>query len=455
MKKIGKVLVVDDNQDVLIALNSQLSSHCSQVKVAMTPERAIDLCRKIQPDVVLMDMNFSRDAVSGEEGFVLLKELLRIDSTLPVVMMTAYSDEAKAVRAIKAGAVDFLPKPWKGEQLLGMLVSATRLRNAQNEVSQLKTLVKALGGAETVPIPEIVGESEVMRELLEQAELVGQTDANVLILGENGTGKDVLARYLYHVSSRRGRPFVNIDLGSLPESLFEGEMFGHERGAFTGAVEAKAGRLEAAAGGTLFLDEIGNLKPAMQAKLLTCIEKRQFSRLGSTRVNAIDVRFICATNTDLYRAVEEGKFRRDLLYRINTIELTVPPLRERTSDIPLLARHFALKFAQKYNKELNGFSAECVKHLKEYGWPGNVRELQNAVERAVILARKPMLRSVDFPLGTSCGQSDTTEVLDLETVERLTIERALARCDGNVTRAAKLLGVSRFSLYRKMDKMDL
>ena len=191
----------------------------------------------------------------------------------------------------------------------------------------------------------------------------------------------------------------------------------------------------------------------MQAKLLTCIEKRQFSRLGSTRVNAIDVRFICATNTDLYRAVEEGKFRRDLLYRINTIELTVPPLRERTSDIPLLARHFALKFAQKYNKELNGFSAEW--EFMSYSWPGNVRELQNAVERAVILARKPMLRSVDFPLGTSCGQSDTTEVLDLETVERLTIERALARCDGNVTRAAKLLGVSRFSLYRKMDKMDL
>lgn len=446
---------MDDNQDVLIALNSQLSSHCSQVKVAMTPERAIDLCRKIQPDVVLMDMNFSRDAVSGEEGFVLLKELLRIDNTLPVVMMTAYSDEAKAVRAIKSGAVDFLPKPWKAEQLLGMLVSATRLRRAESQVSQLKTQVKALVGADAVPMPEIVGESESMRQMLELAEQVGQTDANVLILGENGTGKDVLARYLYHASSRRGRPFVSIDLGSLPESLFEGELFGHERGAFTGAVEAKAGRLEAAAGGTLFLDEIGNLKPEMQAKLLTCIEKRQFSRLGSTRVNSIDVRFVCATNTDIHRAVEEGRFRQDLLYRINTIELCIPPLRERISDIPLLARHFAMKFARKYGKDVDGLSAECVKHLKEYGWPGNVRELQHAVERAVILARNPVLKSGDFPLGTHQRQKDINEVLDLETVERQTIIRAMERSGNNVSRAANLLGVSRFVLYRKLEKLGL
>ena len=317
MEKFGKILVVDDNADVLFTINNQLAPRCEWVRLAYTPERALMLCKKYKPDVVLMDMNFTHDAVSGEEGFQLLRDMLKIDKDLAVIMMTAYSDTPKVVRAIKAGATDFLPKPWERSQLMTMLSSAMQLKGLGCEESTSRAQSTGISHAGT----EIIGESESMQQLLTLAREVAKTDANILILGENGTGKDVLARYIYRHSLRNGKPFVGIDLGAVPETLFEGELFGYERGAFTGALSAKAGRMESANGGTLFLDEIGNLRTEIQAKLLTCIEKRQCSRLGSTKVVPIDVRLICATNIDIHRAVAEGTFRQDLLYRINTIHL--------------------------------------------------------------------------------------------------------------------------------------
>ena len=450
MAKFGRILVVDDNRDILFTLNKQLALYSEVIKVALTPEKAVELCQKFKPDIVLMDMNFSRDAVSGEEGFALLKKLLRIDDKLAIIMMTAYSDTPKVVRAIKAGATDFLPKPWESHQLMAMVSSAMRIRRSQTEPLPPKE-----GKAD--PSPDIIGESTAMQELLALARQVAHTDANILILGENGTGKDVLARYIYSHSNRNTNPFVSIDLGSLPDALFEGELFGYEKGAFTGATTQKAGRLETANDGTLFLDEIGNLKTEMQAKLLTCIEKREFTRLGSNKSTPINVRFICATNMDIHKAVDEGLFRQDLLYRINTIELHIPPLRERITDIPLLANHFASLYANKYSKVIHGFSAELLKRMREYPWPGNVRELQHMVERAVILAKKPTLGVDDFPLDSRYNKkaADTVETLDLDTIEKHTIERALSKCDGNVSRAARLLGITRFVLYRKMERLGL
>lgn len=453
MEKFGKILVVDDNADVLFTINNQLAPRCEWVRVAYTPERALMLCKKYKPDVVLMDMNFTRDAVSGEEGFQLLRDMLKIDKDLAIIMMTAYSDTPKVVRAIKAGATDFLPKPWERSQLMTMLSSAMRLKGLGCEESTARAQSTGTSHAGT----EIIGESESMQQLLTLAREVAKTDANILILGENGTGKDVLARYIYRHSLRNGKPFVGIDLGAVPETLFEGELFGYERGAFTGALSAKAGRMESANGGTLFLDEIGNLRTEIQAKLLTCIEKRQCSRLGSNKVVPIDVRLICATNIDIHRAVAEGTFRQDLLYRINTIELRVPPLRERITDIPLLAKHFTNIYARKYSKNITGLSAELLKRLKEYSWPGNVRELQHLIERGVILCKKSVIGINDLPADSfnrppSANPEDT---LDLETVERISIERALARCEGNVSRASKLLGITRFMLYRKMEKYGL
>ena len=358
MEKLGKILIVDDNEDVLFALNLLLEPYAEKIKVITGPERLEYFMTTFQPDIVLLDMNFSRDVVSGQEGFDCLKQILSIDPQAVVIFMTAYSDTDKAVRAIKAGATDFIPKPWEKEKLLATLSSGMKLRCSRREVNLLKEQVEALsdGNADE----HIIGESDAMRAVFDTVEKLRDTDANILILGENGTGKDVIARLLYRHSPRSGKPFVTIDLGSIPEQLFESELFGYEKGAFTDARKAKAGRMEVATGGTLFLDEIGNLSLPMQAKLLTAIEKRQISRLGSTQSTPVDVRLICATNADIRRMVEEERFRQDLLYRINTIELHIPPLRERGNDILLLADHFLQRYARKYRKGMRGLSREAA-----------------------------------------------------------------------------------------------
>ena len=399
VNKLGKILIVDDNEDVLFALNLLLEPYTEKIKVATTPDRIEHFMTTFQPDLILLDMNFSRDAISGQEGFESLKQILKIDPQAIVIFMTAYADTDKAVRAIKAGATDFIPKPWEKEKLLATLTSGMRLRHSQREVNILK----------------------------EQVELLS---------GQNS--------------------FVTIDLGSIPEQLFESELFGFEKGAFTDAKKSKAGRMEVATNGTLFLDEIGNLSLPMQSKLLTAIEKRQINRLGSTQTVPIDVRLICATNADIRQLVDEGNFRQDLLYRINTIEIHIPPLRERGNDIILLAEYFLQRYARKYKKDMRGLTREAKNKLLKYAWPGNVRELQHTIERAVILGDGSLLKPENFLFHASPKQRKEEEmILNLEQLERQTIEKAMKLSEGNISRAAEYLGITRFALYRKLEKLGL
>lgn len=455
VNKLGKILIVDDNEDVLFALNLLLEPYTEKIKVATTPDRIEYFITTFHPDLILLDMNFSRDAISGQEGFESLKQILQIDPQAIVIFMTAYTDTDKAVRAIKAGATDFIPKPWEKDKLLATLTSGMRLRQSQQEVSILKEQVEVLSGQNTSE-NDIIGESSVMQEVFTTINKLSNTDANILILGENGTGKDVIARLIYRCSPRYGKPFVTIDLGSIPEQLFESELFGFEKGAFTDAKKSKAGRMEVATNGTLFLDEIGNLSLPMQSKLLTAIEKRQISRLGSTQTVPIDVRLICATNADIRQMVEDGNFRQDLLYRINTIEIHIPPLRERGNDIILLADHFLDRYTRKYKKEIHGLTREAKNKLLKYAWPGNVRELQHTIERAVILGDGSMLKPENFLFHTTSKQKKEEEViLNLEQLERQAIEKALRISNGNISRAAEYLGITRFALYRKLEKLGL
>ena len=451
MEKQGKILIIDDNEDVLFALNLLLTPHVEKVKVTTQPSRIEHFMKTFNPDVILLDMNFKQDAISGKEGFDCLDEIMKIDDQAVVIFMTAYADTDKAVKAIKAGATDFISKPWEKEKILATLSTAIKLRKSRLEVDQLKNQVTALNASDDMPL--IIGESECMKTMLQTIYRVADSDANIMILGENGTGKDLVARLLRYYSPRREKPFITIDLGSIPESLFEGELFGFEKGAFTDAHQSKAGRMEVAAGGTLFLDEIGNLSLPMQSKLLTAIEKRQISRLGSTKVIPIDVRLISATNANVSQLVADGKFRQDLLYRMNTIEIQIPPLRERGEDIILLAEHFIQVFARKYKKEIRGLSREAKQKLMRYNWPGNVRELQHAMERSVIMSTGSLLKPADFILRSHTEKSAAEdEVFNLKDLERDAIDRAMKRCNGNIVKASELLGITRFTLYRKLEK---
>jgi len=453
--KQGKILIIDDNEDVLFALNLLLEPYVEQIRVTTQPERIEHFMESYVPDVILLDMNFRRDAISGQEGFFWLEKIKKTDPDAVVLFITAYADTEKAVRAIKAGATDFIPKPWEKEKLLATLSAALKLRESRTEVRSLKRQVAALESSEDDGF-EIIGESNAMQEIFTTIEKLRDTDANILILGENGTGKDLVARALYHHSPRNGQVFVGIDLGSIPEQLFESELFGYEKGAFTDARRDKPGRMEVATGGTLFLDEIGNLSLPMQAKLLTAIEKQQITRLGATRPITIDVRLISATNINIHEMVGKGTFRQDLLYRINTIELHIPPLRERGNDIQLLADYFLARYARKYKKDIKGLSRDARSKLQNYNWPGNVRELQHAIERAVILSDGMMLKPENFMLQpTASNKIAEQEELNLSILEKEAIERALRRAEGNVTRAAELLGITRFALYRKLDKLGL
>ena len=452
----SKILIVDDNEDVLFALNLLLKPRVEAVRVATKPERLEHFMKTFDPDVILLDMNFTRDAVSGQEGMDCLEQILRLDSDAVVVFMTAYSDTDKAVRAIKAGATDFIAKPWENDKMLMTLKSAVELRRSRREVKSLKEKVELLVQSTKEEVPDLIGESVAMRKLKDMLERIAQTDANVLILGENGTGKDVVARILKLLSPRRDDPFVAIDLGSVPEQLFESELFGYEKGAFTGANVSKPGRMEVASGGTLFLDEIGNLSLTMQAKLLTALESKNITRVGGTKSKKIDVRLISATNARLGQMVAEGTFRQDLLYRVNTVEVHIPPLRERGEDVLLLADFFLAKFAKKYGKQIRGIGREAKMMLMKYDWPGNVRELQHAVERAVIMADSSVLKPCNFmlqPVEQPVQEFDTDGLtMNLEELERDAIERAMRRADGNISRAAELLGITRYTLYRKLNK---
>jgi len=456
-KKEGKVLAIDDNEDILFALKLLLKNHVEKVTTETSPDKIPQLMKEDTFDVILLDMNFTKDAISGQEGFDWLQKILALDPDAVVVFITAYGDAEKAVKAIKAGATDFVLKPWQNEKLLATISSAIKLRRSKREAGDLKERQKEISEIQDRPFHEFIGESPEMKEVFKTINKVAKTDANVLILGENGTGKELVARALHRNSNRQDEVFISVDLGSIHENLFESELFGHVRGAFTDAKKDKAGRFEVASGGTLFLDEIGNLTLPLQAKLLTAIERKEVTRLGSNQTKNIDVRLICATNNDIHTMVANEEFRQDLLYRVNTVEVHLPPLRERTDDIPLLADHFLKQYSRKYKKPIKKISAEALKKLNQHPWPGNVRELQHAIERAVIMCDSTTLEEDDFILSSAGKKKEEIELesYDLETIEKNVIRKVLKQNQGNVTKAASQLGLTRTSLYRRMEKYDL
>jgi len=455
----GKILIVDDNEDLLKAAKMHLKRHFRQVDIEKNPEAIPDLLNNEDYDIILLDMNFTKDVSSGSEGYYWLEKILQIDPSAVVVLITAYGDVQMAVKAIKAGATDFVLKPWENEKLLATLFSAMRLRETLDKVQTLTLKNQEINQAQNEKYSEIIGQSQNIQHIFQTIDRVAHTDANVLILGENGTGKEMIARAIHRNSSRKNESFVSVDLGSITETLFETELFGHKKGSFTDAKEDRPGRFEVAHNGTLFLDEIGNLSMPLQAKLLSVLQSRKVSRVGSNKETPVNIRLICATNMPLYDMVKENKFRQDLLYRINTIEVEIPSLRDRPGDIPLLANYFLKSYADKYQKSVSKISEAALTRMSKHPWPGNIRELQHAIERAVILSNTSVLQPEDFNLNSSNGketdQQLNLEQYNLEEVEKLLIRKVLKKYNGNITQAAAELGLTRSSLYRRLEKYGL
>lgn len=449
MPNTGTILIIDDDWDVLRAAQLLLKRHFAKVDGERNPQQIPYLLNNNQYDVILLDMNFTRDRSSGKEGFQWLDRILDIHPKAVVILFTAYGDVEMAVRAIKAGATDFVLKPWENEKLLATV------RSAMEEAIPEPEKNGNIPEDRKEPALSIIGESNPMQHLLDTAEKIAGTDANVLILGENGTGKDLLARYIHQLSPRSGQPFVATDMGAIPETLFESELFGHVKGAFTDARSDRKGRFEEADKGTIFLDEISNLSPAAQAKLLNVLQSRTVVPVGSNKPRSLDVRLICASNRDLEQMVDAGDFRQDLLYRINTIEMQLPPLRERREDIVPLARHFMEQYREKYKREACRLSDPLVSQLTKYPWPGNVRELQHAIERAVILSQTDVLQPEHVFKKSNTFSKDGDTGFNLEETERELIRKALREFNGSITEAARKLGLSRAALYRRIEKYGI
>ena len=444
---------MDDNKAVLNALEMLLAGVFREVITLRTPNQIEAILESGRVDVVLLDMNFSAGINTGNEGLYWLSRIKEYAAEIPVVLFTAYADIDLAVRAVKEGATDFVVKPWDNAKLVATLLAAYRLHESRREVKQLKAKEEVLKGQLSPERTVVWGESDVMRRVRQLIEKVAVTDANVLITGENGTGKEIVAREIHALSGRRGEVMISVDMGAITETLFESELFGHVKGAFTDAREDRVGKFEAANKGTLFLDEIGNLSYALQSKLLATLQSRKVIRVGSNKPIDVNIRLICATNSDLSRMVKEGTFREDLLYRINTIHVEVPPLRERGNDILLLAEAFLRDYGRKYRKPDLSFSGETRQRLLGYSWPGNVRELQHTVEKAVIMCDRQVLTPEDFLF-----KSEPSEMAPLETLEdmeREMIRKALERHEGNLSAVASRLGITRQTLYNKMKKFNL
>jgi two-component system response regulator HydG len=451
----GSILLLDDDPDVLYTARMVLKQQYGEVHTERDPAKLTELLRTRHYDVILLDMNFSPGVTSGKEGLHWLRQIRQLDPAAQVVMCTAYGDIQLAVAAMKEGAIDFLVKPWEKEKLLATVRAVFQLSQSAKEVSSLRSRQKVLHQALEEPYAEMISVSAAMRVVEATIAKVAPTEANVLILGENGTGKELVARALHRLSDRAGEVFIKVDLGAISESLFESELFGHVKGAFTDAREDRPGRFEIASGGTLFLDEIGNLSLPLQAKLLTALQSRQVTRLGSNKPLPLDIRLISATNQPLHQMVAAGTFRQDLLYRLNTVEISLPPLREREEDIPLLARHYLGGYGRKYQKGEVQLSREALRSLQKYAWPGNIRELQHALERAVILADKPLLQPADFALSPTPAKARSRDTLNLEALEKVAIQQAIQKHGGNLSKAAEELGFGRSTLYRKLTKYDL
>ena len=452
----ARILVVDDNEDILHAARLLLKRHFTTVQTLNDPGQLAALARRHVFDVLLLDMNFTPGADDGSEGLARLAEVLAIDPQAVVVMVTAHSDVELAVEAMKKGAADFVTKPWENERLLATLMAALNLRHSRQETAELRQRNQGLAAATIHQESGMIGTAPAMHKVFEAIRRTAPTGANVLILGENGTGKELVAREIHRLSGRASEVFLRVDMGSLSPQLFESELFGHRRGAFTDAKQDRTGFFRAATGGTLFLDEIGNVPLHLQSKLLTALERREVVPVGAEKPEPIDVRLICATNLAQDKLADESLFRQDLLYRINTVEVRLPPLRERSEDIALLLAHYATHYSQKYNLPGKRLSTALTDRLSNWSWPGNVRALRHAVERAVILSEGDVLGLADFPfVETEMPQEPAVNVSRLDTVERAAIVRALEKHRNNVSRAADALGLTRASLYRRMEKYGL
>jgi DNA-binding NtrC family response regulator len=449
---LARVLIADDQPDVIDALRLLLKGEGFQIEAVASPAGILRALESHDFDCLLMDLNYTRDTTSGREGLDLLSNIRGIDSTLPVVVMTAWGSVKIAVDAMRLGASDFIQKPWENERLLTVIRTQTELARALRKGQRLEAENLFLRDQKR---PRIIAESAAMQPVLQLIDRIGPSEANVLITGEHGTGKGLVAQALYGISPRSTRPLVTVNAGGLSEGVFESELFGHVKGAFTDAKSDRVGRFELADAGTLFLDEIANVTLNLQAKLLRVIETGEFERVGSSRTRKVNVRIISATNADLTQEVSGGRFRQDLLFRLNTIEIRLPPLRERKEDIPLLANHFLRQHAEKYGAALSGFDEKATQSLLSHPWPGNIRELDHAVERAVLLARSDLVKAGDLGLQQVRESSPRLEDMSLEDVECFLIQKALARYDGNVSKAARALGLSRSALYRRLQRYGL
>lgn len=457
--KQGKILIVDDDDDILLTARIVLKKQFAKVQTANDPHRIADLLERDSYDVVLLDMNFTTGFTSGKEGLRWLKKIHKISPTTRVVLMTAYGEIDLAVKAMKDGATDFVVKPWDNERLNSAVQNAFETTHGAGSITA-EPGSPAFSTTKPIGFSGIIGDAPIMQKVFTAIDKVANTDANILILGENGTGKELVARALHSRSPRAKQAFVHVDLGAVPETLFEAELFGHVKGAFTDAREGREGRFEAANQGTLFLDEIGNLSLQMQAKLLTALQARRITRVGSNQPIDIDIRLICATNMPLYEMVKDNRFRQDLIYRINTVELQLPALRERKGDIPLLAKHFLKIYSDKYQRQGIKLLDEAMDKLQKYKWPGNIRELQHTLERAVIMAERGEIRATDLSISIEQPpEMDSTTSLNqdfnLEEVEKVAIQHAIKKHNGNLSKAARELGLGRTTLYRKMNKYGL
>jgi DNA-binding NtrC family response regulator len=445
----ARVLVADDQEDILAALDLLLRPQGYRIDKVRSPALVREALSDTSYDALLIDLNYTRDTTSGQEGLDLLSQIVALDSTVPVIVMTAWANVELAVEAMRRGARDFIQKPWENERLLSILRTQIELHRALQQAARLEAenrLLRAEGR------PEFIATAPTMQPVLETIARVGPSDANVLITGEHGTGKEVVAQTLHALSARAPRSLVAVNTGAIPDGVFESELFGHVKGAFTDARMDRIGRFELADGGTIFLDEIGNVPLRQQAKLLRVLESGEVERVGSSRSRKVDVRVLSATNTDLPAACAAGQFREDLLFRLNTVEIHVPPLRERREDIPVLAAHFLTRYAARYRRPVQGFDSAAIQALMQYQWPGNVRELEHTIERAVLMCRAAEIQPADLALSPQRAQTQSMEDLSLEAVEAMLVRKALQRFQGNVSQAAEALGLSRGALYRRMEK---
>lgn len=455
--KSGKILIVDDDEDVLFSARLLLKQHYAIVRTEKNPEMIPPILKNDHYEVILLDMNFTGDATSGMEGFNWLIRILELDPSAVVILITAFGNIEMAVKAIKEGATDFVLKPWQNEKLLATVSSAMKLSESKQEINSLLSRQKQLSQDIDKEFHDIIGISDEIKKVFTAIQKVAKTDANILLLGENGTGKELIARAIHRQSNRSKEIFLSVDMGAISESLFESEMFGYVKGAFTDAKEDRAGRFEVASGGTLFLDEIGNLTFNLQMKLLTVLQNRQITRLGSNISKSIDIRLICATNLPAEELSSDLRFRKDLLYRINTVEIKLPPLRNRIEDIPVLTEHFLNIYCSKYNKPVKEISAQALSKFKNYHWPGNIRELQHMIERVVIMSDSEILQPDDFYFSSKDIKDENLGFNNyhLEEAEKMLIIKAVSKYGGNLTKAAKELGLTRASLYRRLEKYGL